>query len=63
MTEVFENGDYVRSTNEYKQLFKSDYPVYEKSHYEIVRDYYVYVINPMPVVTQPITKPFDIDSN
>lgn len=62
MTEVFENGDYVRNTNEYKQLFKSDYPVYEKSHYEIVRDYYVYIVNPRPDVAMTVTKPFDIDS-
>ena len=44
ITELFENGDYVRTTNEYKQIFSSFDIIYEKSENIFIRDYYVLIV-------------------
>lgn len=41
LTELVENGDYVRNTPEYTALFPNYQVVYEKHHYEYIRDYVV----------------------
>ena len=44
ITEVFENGYYVRTTTEYKNIFTSFDIVFEKSYYQYIRDYYVLIV-------------------
>jgi ubiquinone/menaquinone biosynthesis C-methylase UbiE len=44
ITEIFENGNYVRTKNEYKEIFNSFTPIYEISNFEYIRDYYVLVV-------------------
>ena len=44
LTEIAENGNYVRGKEEYKQLFNSLELVYEKSSNEIIRDYYIFIV-------------------
>lgn len=44
ITEIFENGNYVRNKNEYKEIFNSFTPIYEVSNYEYIRDYYVLIV-------------------
>jgi ubiquinone/menaquinone biosynthesis C-methylase UbiE len=41
ITELFENGDYVRTSYEYKQIFESFDIISEISHNEIIREYYI----------------------
>jgi len=44
LTEICENGNYVRTVKEYKNLFKSFDFIYEESFNEIVREYYVLIV-------------------
>ena len=44
ITEMAENGNYVRGKEEYKQLFNPLELVYEKSSNEIIRDYYIFIV-------------------
>ena len=39
ITELLENGDYVRNSQEYTALFPNYLQMYEKHHYEYIRDY------------------------
>ena len=41
ITELLENGDYVRNEPEYAALFPNYLLMYEKRHYEYIRDYVV----------------------
>jgi SAM-dependent methyltransferase len=41
ITEIFENGDYVRSSKEYMSLFYNYEIIDEQSNNEIIRDYYI----------------------
>jgi ubiquinone/menaquinone biosynthesis C-methylase UbiE len=41
ITELLENGDYVRNGREYAALFPNYLLMYEKRHYEYIRDYVV----------------------
>jgi SAM-dependent methyltransferase len=41
ITELLENGDYVRNSQEYAALFPNYLQMYEKHHYEYIRDYVV----------------------
>jgi ubiquinone/menaquinone biosynthesis C-methylase UbiE len=41
ITEIFENGDYVRSSKEYMNLFYNYEIIDEQSNNEIIRDYYI----------------------
>ena len=41
ITELLENGDYVRNGPEYAALFPNYLQMYEKRHYEYIRDYVV----------------------
>jgi ubiquinone/menaquinone biosynthesis C-methylase UbiE len=49
ITELLENGDYVRNSQEYMGLFPNYLVMYEKHHYEYIRDYVVlgFKKNPM----------------
>lgn len=44
ITEIFENGNYVRNKNDYKKIFNSFVPIYEISNYEYIRDYYILIV-------------------
>jgi L-rhamnose mutarotase len=44
VTEIAENGNYIRSKEEYKQLFNPLELVHEKSSNEIIRDYYIFIV-------------------
>ena len=44
ITEVFENGYYIRSKIEYKKIFESFDIVFEKSYYQYFREYYVLIV-------------------
>jgi len=44
ITEVFENGYYVRTKIEYKKIFESFDIVFEKSYFQYFRDYYVLIV-------------------
>jgi ubiquinone/menaquinone biosynthesis C-methylase UbiE len=44
ITELCENGDYVRTRNEYKEIFKSFDIKYENNVNEIIRDYYILIV-------------------
>ena len=44
LTEIAENGNYVRGKEEYKQLFNPLELVHEKSSNEIIRDYYIFIV-------------------
>ena len=41
ITEIFENGDYVRSSKEYMSLFYNYEIIDEQSNNEMIRDYYI----------------------
>lgn len=56
ITELFENGNYVRNIVEYKALLNCDIE-YEMQHNEYIRDYYVLVgknCQPKPLTETPI---------
>jgi len=44
ITELFENGNYVRTSQEYKNIFESFDIVSEISNNEIIREYYVLIV-------------------
>ena len=44
ITEMAENGNYVRGKEEYKQLFNPLELVHEKSSNEVIRDYYIFIV-------------------
>jgi len=54
ITELLENGDYVRNSQEYVGLFPNYLVMYEKHHYEYIRDYVVLVFRKNPMSDDPI---------
>lgn len=44
ITEIFENGNYIRNETEYKEIFKWFTPIYQISKYEYIREYYILVV-------------------
>ena len=56
ITELFENGNYVRNIVEYKALLNCDIE-YEMQHDEYIRDYYVLIgknCQPNPLIETPV---------
>lgn len=54
ITELLENGDYVRNGPEYAALFPNYLQMYEKHHYEYIRDYVVLVFRKNLIGDEPI---------
>jgi ubiquinone/menaquinone biosynthesis C-methylase UbiE len=54
ITELLENGDYVRNSQEYAALFPNYLQMYEKRHYEYIRDYVVLVFRKNIMSDDPI---------
>ena len=54
ITELLENGDYVRNSQEYVELFPNYLVMYEKRHYEYIRDYVVLGFRKNQMVHQDI---------
>ncbi len=54
ITELLENGDYVRNSQEYAALFPNYLQMYEKHHYEYIRDYVLLGFRKNPIGDDPI---------
>jgi len=64
ITELCENGDHVRTRNEYKEIFKSFDIKYENTNNEIIRDYYILIVQnkfPQTILYDNKSKKIKID--